>query len=69
MARLHEFNEMVDNHQTEIVKKLSEGGYLIDGSYSLIEAWPKLKDFVPRKNDFRNDIISTLDSWFTKWMK
>lgn len=30
MARLHDFNEMADNHQTELVKKLSEGGYIID---------------------------------------
>ena len=35
MARLHDFNEMADNHQTELVKKLSEGGYIIDGTYSL----------------------------------
>lgn len=35
MARLHDFNEMADNHQTEIVKKLSDSGYIIDGTYSL----------------------------------
>lgn len=38
MARLHEFNEMADNHQIELVKKLSDGGYIIDGTYSLVEA-------------------------------
>ncbi|MGG6548781.1 UNVERIFIED_CONTAM: glycosyl transferase family 28, partial [Prevotella sp. 15_C9] len=41
MARLHDFNEMADNHQTELIKKLSDGGYIIDGTYSLCEAWPK----------------------------
>lgn len=63
MARLHDFNEMADNHQTEIVKKLSDSGYIIDGTYSLCEAWPKLEAFVPRENDFTNEIISTLDKF------
>lgn len=63
MARLHDFNEMADNHQTEIVKKLSDGGYLIDGTYSLCEAWPKLEGFVPRENDFKNEIVQTLDKF------
>lgn len=63
MARLHDFNEMADNHQTEIVKKLSEGGYIIDGTYSLCEAWEKLEGFVPRENDFRNEIIPALDKY------
>jgi UDP-N-acetylglucosamine transferase subunit ALG13 len=63
MARLHDFNEMADNHQTEIVKKLSDGRYLIDGTYSLCEAWPKLEGFVPRENDFKNEIVQTLDKF------
>lgn len=66
MARLHDFNEMADNHQTELVKKLSEGGYIIDGTYSLCEAWPKLEGFMPRENDFTNEIIQTLDKFITK---
>lgn len=70
MARLHEFNEMADNHQTELVKKLSEGGYILDGTYSLCDAWPMLEGFVPRKNDFENNIVSVLDKFianaFTK---
>lgn len=68
MARLHDYNEMVDNHQEELVKKLSQEGYLIDGSKSLIDAWPKLKTFIPRKNDFKCDIIPTLDKWISNWM-
>ena len=69
MARLHDFNEMADNHQTELIKKLSEGGYLIDGTYSLVDAWPKLDGFVPKKNDFKCDIVSNLDKWIDNWMK
>ncbi len=68
MARLHDFNEMADNHQTELIKKLSEGGYLIDGTYSLVEAWPKLQVFVPRDNDFECEIIEALDKYIGEWM-
>lgn len=69
MARLHDFNEMADNHQTELVKKLSDGGYIIDGTYSLIEAWPKLEGFEPRENDFKCEIVPILDKWIGGWMK
>ncbi len=69
MARLHDFNEMADNHQTELVKKLADGGYIIDGTYSLIEAWPKLDGFVPRENDFKCEIIPVLDKWIGEWMR
>ena len=69
MARLHDFNEMADNHQTELIKKLSEGGYLIDGTYSLIDAWPKLEGFVPRENDFKCDIVPVLDKCIENWLK
>ncbi|MBR5824702.1 MAG: glycosyl transferase family 28 [Paludibacteraceae bacterium] len=66
MARLHEFNEMADNHQTELIKKLAGDGYIIDGTYSLVDAWTKLEGFVPRENDFTNIIISSLDQYITK---
>ena len=69
MARLHDFNEMADNHQTELVKKLSEGGYIIDGTYSLIKAWPKLEGFNPRPNDFKCEIVPVLDKLIADWMK
>lgn len=69
MARLHDFNEMADNHQTELVKKLTEGGYIIDGTYSLIDAWPKLDGFIPRGNDFKCEIVNVLDKWITDWIK
>ena len=69
MARLHDFNEMADNHQTELVKKLSEGGYIIDGTYSLVDAWSKLMSFTPRPNDFKCEIVPILDKWIAQWMK
>ncbi len=69
MARLHDFNEMADNHQTELVKKLSEGGYIIDGTYSLLDAWPKLETFIPRENDFKCEIVPVLDKWISNWIK
>lgn len=69
MARLHDFNEMADNHQTELVKKLSEGGYIIDGTYSLIKAWPKLEGFTPRPNDFKCEIVPVLDKLIANWIK
>ena len=69
MARLHDFNEMADNHQTELVKKLSEGGYIIDGTYSLIKAWPKLEGFTPRTNDFKCEIVPVLGKLIANWMK
>lgn len=69
MARLHDFNEMADNHQMELVKKLSKGGYIIDGTYSLVKAWPKLDGFIPRPNDFKCDIMPVLDKWIAQWLK
>lgn len=65
MARLKEFNEMIDDHQMELVRKLSEGGYIIDGSYSLSEAWDKLPDFNPRANDFKCEIVPFLDKYIS----
>lgn len=68
MARLHEYNEMVDNHQLELVEKLAKDGYIIDGSYSLIKAWEILENFVPRKNDFKCTIPSVLERYIDDWI-
>ena len=69
VARLKEYHEMVDDHQTELVKKLSEGGYIIDGTYSLVDAWAKLEGFEPRENDFDCKIASRLNQLISGWLK
>lgn len=69
MARLKDFNEMIDNHQLELVKKLAEGGYIIDGSYSLSAAWEKLPAFTPRENDFKCEIVPFLDKYIEDCFK
>lgn len=56
VARLSKFGEMIDDHQTELCKKLSEEGYLIDGTFDMFKAWEQIQDFVPRKNDFKCDL-------------
>ncbi len=63
VARLKKYGEMINDHQLELVNKLSKEGYIIDGTYSLIEAYKKSKDFVPRINDFENSIIEDLDKY------
>lgn len=68
VARLKKYHEMVDDHQTELVKKLSEEGYIIDGTYSLIEAWKKLDGFEPRINDFSCCIIEEVRKTLNLWI-
>ncbi len=63
VARLHELNEMADDHQTELVKKLAAGNYILDGTSSLQEAWEKLEQFEPKPADFECNIISILDEY------
>lgn len=69
MARLHRYNEMADDHQTELIKKLSNDGYIIDGTYSLVNVWPKLDGFTPRKNDFKCEIVTILDKCIQDWFQ
>lgn len=70
VARLQKYKEMANDHQTELVKKLTEGGYILDGTYSISDAWKKLETFVPRKNDFvctiADDIVGVLERWGIK---
>lgn len=68
VARLKKYHEMVDDHQTELAKKLSEEGYIIDGTYSLVDAWSKLQGFTPRANDFQCTIVDELRSLIKEWM-
>ena len=69
VARLKMYHEMVDDHQTELTRKLSEGGYIIDGSKSLIEAWAKLKGFEPRANDFTCNMAEAISYRIDKWLE
>ncbi|MDR2408836.1 MAG: glycosyl transferase family 28 [Bacteroidales bacterium] len=63
VARLRQFNEHIDNHQLELAKKLSEGGYILDGTYSLVNAWKQLRVFSPRYFDFSNTIAKKLKEY------
>ena len=60
VSRLHKYGEMVDDHQAELTRKLSIDGYILDGTYSLIEAYDKLKNFEPRNSDFHCSIEDEL---------
>ena len=37
VARLKKYKEMLNDHQTELVKKLSDDGYILDGTYSIVD--------------------------------
>lgn len=67
VARLHRYNEMVNDHQTELVCKLSEEGYILDGTYSIVDAWKQLDSFEPRECDFKcsltEEIKRNIDEW------
>lgn len=67
VARLSKYHEMVDDHQTELVRKLTEEGYILDGTYSLVEAWDKLTGFIPRPNDFNCTIPQRIDEILKGW--
>lgn len=67
VARLYKYSEMDDDHQTELVRKLTEGGYILDGTYSIVDAWDKLDGFVPRSNDFECTIPKRIEEILTKW--
>jgi len=68
VARLKQYHEMIDDHQTELTRKLSESGYIIDGTYSLIDAWSKLDGFEPRKNDFKCTMVEELSSVINEYL-
>ena len=65
VARLSKYGEMIDDHQTELTRKLAEEGYILDGTNSIVEAWKKINSFVPRKNDFVCTIPEVLESIFS----
>ena len=63
VARLHKYNEMMNDHQLEIVKKLTEGGYILDGTDSLVGAWRKLDSFTPKPYDFKSHVVEEMDKY------
>lgn len=67
VARLSKFHEMVNDHQTELVRKLTEEGYILDGTYSIIEAWDKLDGFTPRTNDFKCTLPQRINEILNEW--
>ena len=67
VARLAIYNEMVNDHQVELVRKLTQEGYILDGTHSLIDAWDKLATFVPRKNDFVCTLPQRIEQILKEW--
>lgn len=69
VARLAKYGEMVNDHQTELVRKLTEGGYLLDGTYSIIDAWKQLDTFTPRPCDFECTLPQEIGKLIDGWLK
>lgn len=67
VARLAKYGEMVNDHQTELVKKLAKEGYILDGTYDMKAAWEKLPTFTPRKNDFHCEIGNRIEQLLNDW--
>lgn len=68
VARLHKYNEMANDHQLELVHKLSESGYILNGTYSIVDAWKKLDKFIPRTCDFLCTIQEEIEHLIDKWL-
>lgn len=67
VARLAKYGEMVNDHQTEIVRKLADEGYILDGTYDLKAAWKNVSTFEPRKNDFHCEIGRRIEQLLADW--
>ena len=67
VARLAKYGEMANAHQTELVKKLANEGYILDGTYDMKAAWEKVPTFEPRKNDFHCEISNRIEQLLTNW--
>lgn len=68
VARLKKYGEMVNDHQLEIVRKLSKEGYIIDGTYSVVEAWKKIESFTPKKCDFECTLPQEIGKQIDEWL-
>lgn len=63
VARLKKYSEMINDHQLELVSKLSEMGYILDGTFSLENAWKKLESFNPNFDPFDCSIIEEIENF------
>ena len=68
VARLSEYGEMINNHQLEIVKKLANEGYILDGTYSLLDVWDTIEDFRPRQFDLINNVSNEIERKIDMWL-
>ena len=69
VARLKKYSEMIDDHQIELVSKLSEMGYILDGTLSLENAWKKLDSFKPKVDPLSCTIIEGIESFIAQYEK
>lgn len=69
VARLHKYHEMGNDHQTELVTKLTKEGYILDGTNSIIEAWKRLDGFTPRACDFKCTLPQEIQKIVDGWLK
>lgn len=68
VARLKKYGEMINDHQVEIVRKLSSEGYILDGTYSVIEAWRKIDVFIPKPCDFESNLPEEIGKVIDQWL-
>ena len=55
--------------QDELLQELSKEGYVIDGTYSIKNAWKIALSFSPPQNDFYNYLPEAIDSQIKEWLK
>lgn len=67
VARLAKYGEMVNDHQTEIVRKLANEGYILDGTFSIVDAWEKINEFNPHPYDFKCSISNRIENILQTW--
>ena len=69
VARLAKYGEMVNDHQTEIVRKLAGEGCILDGTNSIIDVWKQLDTFSPRPCDFECTLPQEIGKQIDEWLK
>lgn len=69
VPRKHEYEEHVNNHQTDIVKNFNEQGYIIgiEKVEDLKQAIIKAKEFKPKKYEINNELmLKTIEEFIDK---